>query len=308
MNQSHGIMFHHFHDDNHLPAQGSLSSDAFCEMLDWLSSKYNLIGATEYLEKFEQYRLKGNDICLSFDDALLCQYDVALPILEARGIDAFFFIYSSVFSDEPDSLEIFRYFRTNFFENIDDFYNQFFELVESSCETKYEQHLIRYKKLNYLASSPFYTDNDKWFRYLRDRVLGTKKYEELMRELMVTTNFSPREIIKRLWMSEDNLKEIYKQGHLVGLHSYSHPTRMSELSYQEQRNQYQKNLEHLNTIVGEVVCMSHPCGDYNSDTLAILDDMGIKIGFGSSLSEPTISGKFGIAREDHANIYKAMKL
>ena len=109
-------------------------------------------------------------------------------------------------------------------------------------------------------------------------------------------------------MSEDELKEISKQGHLVGLHSYSHPTQMSKLGYQEQHEQYKKNLEHLNAVVGEVVCMSHPCGDYNDDTLKILDEMGIRIGFRSSLSETTIKGKFEIPRDDHANIYKAMQL
>ncbi len=40
----------------------------------------------------------------------------------------------------------------------------------------------------------------------------------------------------------------------------------------------------------------------------ILDEMGIRIGFRSSLSETTIKGKFEIPRDDHANIYKAMRL
>ena len=53
--------------------------------------------------------------------------------------------------------------------------------------------------------------------------------------------------------------------------------------------------------------MSHPRGDYNEDTLTILDEMGIRIGFRSSLSENTIKGRFEIPRDDHANIYKAMQ-
>jgi len=301
-------MFHHFHNDKHLPAQGSLSSSDFSEMLDWLDDKFNLIGAKEYLERFEQSQLADNDVCLSFDDALLCQYDIAIPILQERGIDAFFLVYSSVFSGTPDNLEVFRYFRTNNFQGIDDFYSQFFNLVEIEFRNELEQHRSNYQKLNYLSAFPFYSENDKWFRYLRDQVLGTENYEKLMLQLMASKNFSPSEIIKDLWMSEDELKEISTQGHLVGLHSYSHPTQMSKLSYQEQYKQYKKNLEHLNTVVGEVVCMSHPCGDYNDDTLKILEELGIRIGFRSSLSETTIKSKFEIPRDDHANIYKAMQL
>ena len=53
--------------------------------------------------------------------------------------------------------------------------------------------------------------------------------------------------------------------------------------------------------------MSHPYGDYNGDTLKILEQLGIRIGFRSSLSETKIKGKYEIPRADHANIYKAMK-
>jgi len=308
MSFTHSIMFHHFHNDKHLPAQGSLSSSDFSEMLDWLGNNFNLIGAKEYLNRFEKSHLTDKDICLSFDDALLCQYDIAIPILQERGIDAFFFVYSSVFSGTPDNLEVFRYFRTNNFQDIDDFYSQFFKLVEVEFGRELEQHRSKYQKLSYLNDFPFYTENDRWFRYLRDQVLGTVNYEKLMLHLMASKKFVPSEIIKDLWMSEEELKEISKQGHLVGLHSYSHPTQMSKLSYQEQYKQYKKNLEHLNDVVGEVVCMSHPCGDYNDDTLKILNEMGIRIGFRSSLSETMIKGKFEIPRDDHANIYKAMQL
>lgn len=308
MRFTHSIMFHHFHSDKHLPAQGSLSSSDFSEMLDWLGDKFNLIGAKEYLRRFEQSQLTDNDVCLSFDDALLCQYDIAIPILQERGIDAFFFVYSLVFSGTPDNLEVFRYFRTNHFHDVDDFYCQFFKLVEIECGSELEQHRSEYQKLNYLSAFPFYTENDKWFRYLRDQVLGTVNYDKLMLHLMASKNFAPSEIIEHLWMSEDELKDISTQGHLVGLHSYSHPTQMSKLSYQEQYKQYKKNLEHLNAVVGEVVSMSHPCGDYNQDTLKVLDELGIRIGFRSSLSEATIKGKFEVPRDDHANIYKAMQL
>ena len=36
--------------------------------------------------------LSSNDICITFDDTLLSQYEVALPILEKYKIRAFFFI------------------------------------------------------------------------------------------------------------------------------------------------------------------------------------------------------------------------
>ena len=70
-------------------------------MIDWLSKKFKLLGAKEYLIKHNAGNLDSDDICLSFDDALLCQYDVALPVLNQKGLSAFFFVYSSALSGEP---------------------------------------------------------------------------------------------------------------------------------------------------------------------------------------------------------------
>ena len=127
---THSVMFHHFHDDNHLPAQGSLSSSDFIKMIDWLNRHYSILNASKYKKNFENGTLKETDICLSLDDALKCQYDIAVPVMERLGIESFFFVYSSAFSNNPDALEIYRYFRTACYANLDEFYEHFFDMVE----------------------------------------------------------------------------------------------------------------------------------------------------------------------------------
>ncbi len=307
MSFTHAIMFHHFHNQKHQPSQGSISSSEFSNMLDWLNNSFNILGAKEYLNKFENSKLKPNDICLSFDDALLCQYDVALPILRKKKIKAFFFVYSSVYSKKPDNLEIFRYFRTNKFKNINDFYKTFFSTVEKELSENLFFHLKEYKKINYLSEYLIYTEKDRWFRYLRDEILGPLRYEKVMLKLMEDKKFNPKKIIHNLWMSEQHLKEISNLGHVVGLHTFNHPTKISKLSYKKQQKEYEENYKHLNKIVGKVFSMSHPCGDYNHHTLEILEKMGIRIGFRSNLTETKIKGKFEIPRKDHALVLKEMK-
>jgi len=307
VNFSHAIMFHHFHGGKHLPSQGSLSARDFSEMLDWLGNRYNLIGAQKYLEKFENCLLADDDICLSFDDALLCQYDIALPILTKYNLDAFFFVYSSAFTANPDKLEIFRHFRTNNFMHIEDFYQHFFAIAEKELEGELGQHIKVFENKDYLGAFPFYSKNDKLFRYLRDQVFGPDRYQKIMLWMMSERDFSPQDIAHGIWMSKNNLKDLAKDGHIIGLHSYDHPTQMSKLSFDEQYHQYSKNYSHLRSVVGNVVSMSHPCGDYNSDTLNILESLELKIGFRSCLSEKKSLRKFEMPREDHANILKKMK-
>jgi len=124
---THSVMFHHFHDDFHLPGQGSLSASDFDLMISWLSDRYVILDAQEYKSRFLSRTLKNTDICLSFDDALKCQYDIALPVLRKNNISAFFFIHSTALFSSTDFLEIFRYFRTTQFKNLEEFYTYFFK-------------------------------------------------------------------------------------------------------------------------------------------------------------------------------------
>ena len=195
MSFTHSIMFHHFHNEKHPESQGSLSSKDFSSMLEWLSKRYQLIGAREYLEKFMLSQLESDHICLSFDDALLCQYDVAIPILKKRKLDVFFFIYSSIYTSDPDYLEIFRYFRSNSYDTIDDFYKHFFKIVEKKYGRDLLLHHKNYKSQDYLNTSTFYSENDKWFRYLRDQVLGLEHYKRIMLNMIDETKFQPNDII-----------------------------------------------------------------------------------------------------------------
>jgi hypothetical protein len=72
--------------------------------------------------------------------------------------------------------------------------------------------------------------------------------------------------------------------------------------------EYQKNYKHLSKSIGKPIkVMSHPCGDYNQDTLDILSAMGLTIGFRSNMFVKNIRSSLEIPREDHANVFKEMQ-
>ena len=304
----HGIMFHHFHSEKHPKVQGSIDKNQFEKMLDWLSERHTLVDAEQYAEKATKKELQDTEICLTFDDALLCQFEVAYPVLKRRGLRAFFFIYSSPFNNEPDYLEIFRYFRTVIFDDINQFYSAFFKRVREDDEVDYIAKKALFDQLDYLSASPFYSNGDRWFRYLRDQVLGKEKYEKIMFRLMHDHDFNIDEAVSDLWMTNQQLSELCIDGHVLGLHSYTHPTLMERLTDKEQQTEFEKNLCHLESISGSnnIYSMSHPCGSYNEETLSILKTMGIRVGFRSNLSVKEIKSNLEIPREDHANILRAM--
>ncbi len=306
--QTHGVMFHHFHDSVHPVSQGSISADEFSKMLDWLCEKYTLLDSDQYLHKLTHNTLKKTDIVLTFDDALLCQVDIAAPILKARNLRAFFFIYSSPFLGDPDFLEVYRYFRTTQFSSINEFYQHFFCMTELLYENKYNDAKEKYKNLDYLKDFSFYSEEDKWFRFLRDKTLGKEIYDEIMSSLMESANFFPKEILDKLWMKNEDLNKLKADGHIIGLHSYSHPTIIHELSKSNQVKEYQKNIMHLTEVLNEhPMAMSHPCGNYNTDTLDILNINKIKIGFRSNLKVKKIESSLEVPRKDHSDVLVEMQ-
>jgi hypothetical protein len=305
--EPHCVMFHHFCGGKHPKGQGAISASGLHKILDWLQYKFTILDSIEYQDKFCSNSLGANDICLTFDDALLSQYEISRSVLIERELTAFYFIYSAPFFNVTNFLEIFRYFRTTEYAHVDDFYADFFLLSRELYMTEYEKFMRSYDVSSYLAEFGFYSENDKKFRYLRDVVLGQKKYEELMLKLMDFKGFDINEITTILWMTEAHVSTLAEEGNVIGLHSFSHPTQMHQLSKKEQTAEYQNNYDHLYGIIkSPIITMSHPCGNYDAHTLEVLSTLGIAMGFRSNVAAVQNRNEYEIPREDHINILRRL--
>jgi peptidoglycan/xylan/chitin deacetylase (PgdA/CDA1 family) len=302
----HGIMFHHFTDALHPRGQGALSSAEFRRMIEFLGPE-RILPAQDWLDRALQGVLRPWDICLTFDDNLRCQYDVAVPVLQEFGLTAFFFAYTSVLRGQPERLEIYRHFRTTSFSSVDQFYHAFFAALNSSPHQSHvDQSLADFDPRTYLAGFPFYTDADRRFRYVRDQALGPAKYFSVMDQMLAAASIDIPSLSANLWMTPDHLRDLHRQNHIVGLHSDTHPTRLADLSPAAQESEYQQNLDDLTRILGSSpICMSHPCNSYDPHTLRILRKMGIQLGFRANMQDTHFS-PLEHPREDHANLLQRM--
>ena len=312
INFAHRIMVHHFHDDKkHKKSQGSLSAFTFEKVIKKFKKK-NLIDARIFCEKFLKKKLKKNHICFTFDDGIKSQFDIALPILNKHKIKAFFFIYSSVLETKPDNLEVYRYFRTNYFKNINDFYNIFFNEIGIDLEKLFKKNK---KKINYMKKTfTYYSINDIKFRILRDEHLTKSDYHKLMKKLFLKKNFEPKKYFTKIFMNKKNIQKIIRDGHIIGLHSHSHPTNLEKFNKKQQEVEFRKNKSYLEKFSKHIYSMSHPCGSYNKTTLSILKQLNIKIGFKQHLHIDKDKGmtkinnsNLEIARRDSSEFLKMFK-
>ena len=129
-----------------------------------------------------------------------------------------------------------------------------------------------------------------------------------MFRLIKSKKYDWKQFSNKLWMNEDNIKNLSDEGHIIGMHSHSHSTYIDRLSKEEQFNDYKTNKSILEKITNKpIYCMSHPCGKYSKSSLEVLTDLNINIGFIDNMFFDYDNSNLLIPREDHTNIMKVVK-
>ena len=300
-----GIMFHHFHGKGHPKSLGSISKEEFKKIIKYLRKKYNLISADSFLNKAKNKKLNAKDICLTFDDTLKCQYDIAFPLLKKENINAFYFIYSSIYDKKFNLMEVFRDFSNRNFRGINDFYRVFFRTFKKLNKKKFLKLQKNFNK-NYLKDYKFYTLTDRKYRYARDIVLEKKEYDKILVKMMKIKKYNIKKNYKRLFMSKKHISTLVKNKNIIGLHSHQHFPNLKKINYLKQLKDYKKNYNFIKkNFKITPSAASYPFGRYNFDTKRIMKNLKIKIAFLSKSNERY--SDLSIGRIDHANLLKKIK-
>lgn len=206
------------------------------------------------LSKLEKILDKWPDTVFTFDDRLPSQV-LALDWLKMKGIKAYFFV------NHHNEMEQDRLTR----EDMHGFYDWFFSEYQKTLIASLKGYVDPVGTArfimpgNFLGQYDFYSEDERLYRYIRD-IFAPDVHDSIMRPLRREVELLDLDLIK---------------DHEVGLHSFSHPRRISKLHWRAQVREYRLNLE----MIPGATSMSHPMGDYSDVTLGILDALGIKEGF-----------------------------
>ncbi|MDC3117819.1 polysaccharide deacetylase family protein [Candidatus Pelagibacter sp.] len=313
-NFPHGIMFHNFHDNKkYKKGDGSLSKKDLTKIIRFIGRK-NILDANDFLNNYKNNTLKNDNVCFTFDDGSKSQADIALPILKKFNIKAFFFIYSkSLEKKKVLSIETLKYFRINYFKNINSFYDNFFSLCKKDTFKKLKRKKLKQKQIK--NKYPFYSDLDIKFRVIRDNILNEKQYIDIMKKMIRDKKLNLKKLSRNIFFNKGDLIKLSSEGHVIGLHSHSHPLDISKKSYKKQYEEYFKNKKILKKILNKqknplINTMSYPMGLYNKNSFKALNLLNINYGFISSTlkrEKNKLTSKHNnltIPREDCSNIIK----
>ncbi len=252
------------------------------------------------MEDLRRGKTEPSELCLCFDCGLKSQYDIALPVLDAYGIKAFWFLYTSVFENGVVAVEQHHHFRFFCFETVDRFYTAFFQAAAARLAERYEQGYAAFQKDGYLNWAPFYTREDRLYKYLRDRVMTDGEFNGVLQTMMDEMGYDVEQYRQILWLNRQEVQRLADTGHVIGMHTHTHPNEIGKLPYEEQLREYGTCRDILREITGqEITTMSHPCNSYNGDTLRVLRELSVEAGFRSD-PDPRYHSRLELPRIDHA--------
>lgn len=307
----HGLMFHRFHASPVAGAwQGALTPEEFEQVLLYVGID-RILPAGEWLARLEEDRLGADDLCLTFDDGLRSQLEYALPVLERHSLRAFWFVYSCVFDGRPVKSEVYSYVAGQI-GGMATMIGEFLRRCPADLLAQLHSPAYAEYSARICAVAPFYSDADIRYRFLRNNPANQASVEDVMDGILAAHGFSEERVALTLWLRERDLVVLTRSGHHVGLHSYSHPYAIGELSAEAQRDQYGRNLKHIAAVTGRTPdSMSHPLSSYNHDSLTVLAELGIRCGFCANMAsapgEGMSPGRLTLPREDSATLLSMLQ-
>ncbi len=273
-----GVMFHRFVPEGRVSAQGALTPSRLRSILEDLRGS-GVIDASEWMERLASGSLAGHR-CLTFDDGLRSQLDLALPVLEDVDIRAFWFIPTGVFGDARPVAELLAH-ALDESDDVDVMLRSFCDIAEGLVGAPPDASGLSAYRLQAQRRFPFYSDLDCEYRYVRNS-LTPEVLERTVEQVLETHGFERSDLDARIFVGAVDVQRLVAAGQTIGLHSHTQPFDIASLPVEQQHREYERNLQDLERTTGvRSESVAHPLGSYGPETLTLLEELGIVCGFRS---------------------------
>lgn len=166
----------------------------------------------KYQLDFLQNNYSASEFTLTFDHGTIDHYDIVFPELEKRNLKGIFFIMTIV----PEEGKVPAIDKQRFLEG-----NYRYDLSRLICNSLGVEYMPNESR-SYQEHLTFYSIEERYLRYLRDKILSVQDFEELISSIFYDKFGEESEFAKKHYMSWDNIKELSAKGHIIGSHSHSH--------------------------------------------------------------------------------------
>lgn len=303
------VMYHYVRDlkNSRYPNIKGLDIEKFKKQIKFFKENYNFIkieDLIEYYKKPKEKKIPDKAILLTFDDGYKDHYTYVLPVLLENNIQGSFYIPTKCFQDKK-VLDV----------------NKIHFILESCIgnEGKILKEIEEYLKKN--KDSRILLSYDKYFkeyaipsRFDNKEVIFIKRMLQVVlpedyREKLVDKLFtkyvctignkiiSERAFWEELYLTPEQIRVMGKLGMHIGFHSHDHVW-LNSLSKEEQEFQIKSSINYFKEIglKTEKMTISYPYGEYNEDTIELMKNYNIPLGFTTEV------GKIDLETSDYLKL------
>ncbi len=289
-------MYHYVRKFNSMyPNFRYLDFDQFIKQLDYFEKNFGFITLDEWSTFIKSGDLpkESGKIVLTFDDALVCQYEFVYPELLKRNLWGIFYIPVSPYVSKEildvhkihllcgrnDGVELLNHINSLIYEDMipDEKRKEFRERTYSK-QSNFEGVTEFKRILNYFID----------YKYRKEIINSiAKEFEQ---------DFS----FSNFYIDKDKINKMKSNGMIIGSHTMDHQV-MSKLSYEDQLFQIKESFRYLTSEFKiQNKTYSHPYGGFHSfdkNTLDILRKE--KVTYSFNVESREITGEDYIASMNH---------
>jgi peptidoglycan/xylan/chitin deacetylase (PgdA/CDA1 family) len=269
------IMYHYIRDlkSSKFPRIKGLDIKDFKTQVDYLEKNYRIISIEDLI--LEQYKKEEKNILLTFDDGYVDHYEYVFELLNKKKIKGAF--YTPV-----DTTKGISVLDVNKIHHILASSNEDLVLKRLLFHLKKDSDIIYLNVIkNIDTKSRFDTEKTIIIKRLLQTALPRKLRSTLCNILLEEfVEMNELELAKILYMNEENIQEMIKEGMHFGSHAKTHPW-LSTLNKVEQTEEIKHSVNFLKSLYKSdfFLTICYPYGDYDNNTLDILRENNFKAGF-----------------------------
>lgn len=307
------VMYHYVREINNsrFPKIKGLEYSEFKYQVEYFKKHYNFIKMEELIDHFENNsKIPENSLLLTFDDGYLDHYKFVFPILIKNKIQGSFFPPVNAIRDFKvlDVNKIHFILATclslekllNDFKLIFENYKRIYNLFE------FDHYYKLHAKKNRF-------DNEKviFFKRMLQRDLPKELRKIILDSLFSKyMDISEKTFSKELYMNEEQINCMIDNGMHFGIHGLNHNW-LNYLDISKQQIEIEENINYLKKykINSNYLSICYPFGGYNNDTLKLVDNNNIKVGFTTQVGvyDNNNYNKFTLPRMDTNDFPKNSK-
>jgi len=282
------------------PNLKGLEFEEFKKQINFFIRNFNILSNDDFVEILISKKIpKKKSILLTFDDGYKDHYEFVFPFLNKKNLSGIFYVpISSVKNHKV--LDVNKiHFILEKEQNRDKIIKLIFSYTKRYLKKNFTEEKLRSENFKHRFDDKKTTLIKRLLQYFIPTTHRKKILDNVFSKIL---NINEKDFSKKLYMNNNELRELYDNNFTIGSHGYNHYW-LGKIDKKSQYNEIKRSIEYFKNqkIFNNNFSVSYPHGSFNDHTLKICSKLNIKFGLSinaGSVNINNINSNFILPRYD----------